>query len=108
MYCYCKDEFDWLMNTINEDNCFSSFKDISDFIDGSFVKLRYMRKRFGYPFYNSMKFIVNHNGKNAILVGKEDKFLARKPREPSYHVTEGEEIYDENIKREKILLKIFH
>lgn len=27
-----------------------------------------MRKRFGYPFYNSVKFIVKHNGKNAILV----------------------------------------
>lgn len=33
MFCYCKDEFDWLMNIINKDNCFSSFKDITDFID---------------------------------------------------------------------------
>lgn len=49
MYCYCKDEFDWLMNMIKEDNCFSSFKDISDFIDGSFFKIKIYEKKIWIP-----------------------------------------------------------
>ena len=61
MDCYCKDEFDWLINMIKEGDCFCSLKDISDFIDDGLLQLTYMRKRFGYLFYNSIKFIVKHN-----------------------------------------------
>ena len=85
MFCYCKDEFDWLMNIINKDNCFSSFKDISDFIDSGLLELRYMRKRFGYLFYNSIKYIVKHNRKYAVFVNKEDKLVASKPLEERDH-----------------------
>lgn len=77
MYRYCKDEFDWLMNMMKEGNCLKTFKGISDFIDDGLLDLRYMRKRFRCLFYNSIKYIVKHNGKNAIVVNKEDKYVAR-------------------------------
>ena len=57
MDCYCRDEFDWFINMIKGD-CFCSFKDSSDFIDNGLLQLRHMRKRFGYLFYSSIKFIV--------------------------------------------------
>ena len=47
MYCHCRDEFEWLMNMIKDGNCFSYGKDIAEFIDGDFLELRYMKKRFG-------------------------------------------------------------
>ena len=30
-------------------------------------ELKYTRKRFEYPFYNEIKYIVKHNGKYAIV-----------------------------------------
>ena len=34
-----------------------------------------MRKIIGYLFFNSIKYIVQHNGKKAILVDKEENLL---------------------------------
>ena len=67
-------------------DCLRTFKDISSFMDSDLKDLRYMRKSFGYLVYNSIKYIVKHNGKNAIVVNKEDKFVSCKPFEESYHV----------------------
>ena len=85
MYCYCKDEFDWLMKMIEKGNCFSKWENISKFIDDSFLELRYMKKRFGYLFYDENKYIKKVNGCNAICVNKEDQFVCRKPEEPTFH-----------------------
>lgn len=66
-------------------DCLRTFKDISSFMDSDLKDLRYMRKSFGYLVYNSIKYIVKHNGKNATVVNKEDKFVSCKPFEESYH-----------------------
>ena len=50
MYCRCNNEFEWLMEMIKEGDCFSGWKDVSKFIDDGLLKLRYMKKRFGYLF----------------------------------------------------------
>ena len=85
MYCYCRDEFDWLMKMLEEGDCFGDYEDINEFIDDDLLQLRYMKKRFGYLFYDSQKYIKKVNGRNAIFVNKEDKFVCRKPEEPTYH-----------------------
>ena len=85
MRCYCKDEFDWLMKMIQKGVCFSKWEDISEFIDDDFLELRYMNKRFGYLFYDHFKYIKKVNGRNAICVNKEEKFVCRKPDEPLYY-----------------------
>ena len=85
MYCKCRDEFDWLMKMIEEGNYFSSWEDISKFIDNDLLNLRYMKKRFGYLFYDEHKYIKKINGRNAIFVNKEHQFVCRKPDQPSYH-----------------------
>ena len=85
MYCYCKDEFDWLMKMIEKGDCFFDWEDIGEFIDDGLFELRYMKKRFGYLFYDHYKYIKKVNGRNAIFVEKEDGFVCRKPEEPHYH-----------------------
>ena len=85
MYCYCKDEFDWLMKMIEKGDCFFYWKDIGEFIDDDLFELRYMKKRFGYLFQDHYKYIKKVNGRNAIFVEKEDGFVCRKPEEPHYH-----------------------
>ena len=85
MYCRCKDEFEWLMNMIKKGNCFSDWEDVAEFIDDSLLQLRYMKKRFGYLFYDEHKYIKKVNGRNAIFVNKEHEFVCRKPEEPTFH-----------------------
>ena len=85
MYSHCRDEFDWLMKMIEKGNCFSDYEHISKFIDSSLIDLRYMKKRFGYLFYDEHKYIKKSNGCNAIFVNKEYQYVCRKPEEPTYH-----------------------
>ena len=85
MYCYCRDEFDWLMKMIEKGNCFSDYEHLNNFIDDGLLKLRYMKKRFGYLFYDEHSYIKKVNGCNAIFVNKEDQYVCRKPEEPTYH-----------------------
>ena len=40
MYCYCKDEFEWLMNIIKQGECFIKWYDVAEFIDGNLLQLR--------------------------------------------------------------------
>lgn len=49
-------------------DCLRTFKDISSFMDSDLKDLRYMRKSFGYLVYNSIKYIVKHNGKMQLLL----------------------------------------
>ena len=85
MYCYCRDEFDWLMKMLEKGNCFSDYENLNNFIDDGLLKLRYMKKRFGYLFYDEHKYIKKVNGRNAIFVNKEHQYVCRKPEEPTYH-----------------------
>ena len=85
MYCHCRDEFDWLMKMLEKGNCFGDYEDLNDFIDDDLLKLRYMKKRFGYLFFDHHKFIKKVNGRNAIFVNKEHQYVCRKPEEPTYH-----------------------
>ena len=85
MYCRCNNEFEWLMNMLKKGNCFSDWKDVAKFIDDSLLELRYMKKRFGYLFYDEYKYIKKVNERNAIFVNKEHEFVCRKPEEPTYH-----------------------
>ena len=85
MYCHCRDEFDWLMKMLEKGDCFMDYEDLNDFIDDGLLKLRYMKKRFGYLFYDDGRYIKKVNGRNAIFVNKEDQFVCRKPEEPTYH-----------------------
>lgn len=57
MYCYCKDEFEWLMNIIKQGECFIKWYDVAEFIDGNLLQLRYMKKRFGYLFHDDSNYI---------------------------------------------------
>ena len=85
MYCYCRNEFDWLMKMLEKGNCFGDYEDLNNFIDDSLLQLRYMKKRFGYLFYDENKYIKKVNGRNAIFVNKEHQFVSRKPEEPTFH-----------------------
>ena len=85
MYCRCNNEFEWLMNMLKKGNCFSDWKDVAKFIDDSLLELRYIKKRFGYLFYDEYKYIKKVNERNAIFVNKEHEFVCRKPEEPTYH-----------------------
>ena len=85
MYCYCRDEFDWLMKMLEKGDCFMDYEDLNDFIDDGLLKLRYMKKRFGYLFYDEHKYIKKVDGRNCIFVNKEHQFVCRKPEEPTYH-----------------------
>ena len=85
MYCRCENEFEWLMNMLKKGNCFSNWEDVAEFIDDSLLKLRYMKKRFGYLFYDHHKYIKKVNERNAIFVNKEHEFVCNKPEEPTFH-----------------------
>ena len=85
MCCRCENEFEWLLNMLKKGNCFSDWKDVAEFIDGHFLDLRYMKKRFGYLFYDECKYIKKINGRDAIFVNKEDEYVCRKPEEPTFH-----------------------
>ena len=85
MYCYCRDEYDWLMKMLEKGNCFGDYEDLNNFIDNDFLKLRYMKKRFGYLFYDECKYIKKVDGRNCIFVNKEHQFVCRKPDQPTYH-----------------------
>ena len=85
MYCYCRDEFDWLMKILEKGNCFSDYEDLTEFIDDDLLQLRYMKKRFGYLFFDEHKYIKKVDGRNCIFVNKEHQFVCRKPEEPTYH-----------------------
>ena len=85
MYIRYKDEFDWLLNMLKQSDCFSKWEDVAEFIDDSLLQLRYMKKRFGYLFYDHHKYIKKVYGRNAIFVNKEHEFVSRKPEEPTYH-----------------------
>ena len=95
MYCRCDNEFDWLMNMLTKGNCFWDWEDVAEFIDDDLLELRYMKKRFGYLFYDDFKYIKKINGRNAIFVNKEDQFVCRKPEEPTFHgIDENEPIFN--------------
>ena len=97
MYCYCRDEFDWLMKMIEKGNCFSDYEDLTEFIDDDLLKLRYMKKRFGYLFFDHHKYIKKIDGRNAIFVNKEHQYVCRKPEEPTYHgIDEKESPFSNN------------
>ena len=85
MYCYCRDEFDWLMKMLEKGNCFIDYENLNDFIDDHLLQLRYMKKRFGYLFFDNHVYIKKVNGRNAIFVNKEHQYVCRKPEEPTYH-----------------------
>ena len=85
MYCYCRDEFDWLMKMLKKGNCFMDYENLNNFIDDDLLQLRYMKKRFGYLFYDNHVYIKKVNGRNAIFVNKENQYVCRKPEEPTYH-----------------------
>ena len=85
MYCYCRDEFDWLIKMLEQGNCFMDYEHLNKFIDDELLSLRYMKKRFGYLFFDHYKYIKKVNGRNAIFVNKEHQFVCRKPEEPTYH-----------------------
>ena len=85
MYCRCNNEFDWLMEMLKEGDCFYDWEDVAKFIDCDLLKLRYMKKRFGYLFYDENKYIKKINGRNAIFFNKEYQYVCRKPEEPTYH-----------------------
>ena len=57
MYCRCNNEFDWLMEMLKRGDCFSYWEDVAEFIDDGLFELRYMKKRFGYLFYDHYKYI---------------------------------------------------
>ena len=75
--------------------CFSDWEDVAEFIDDDLLELRYMKKRFGYLFFDDFKYIKKINGRNAIFVNKEDQFVCRKPEEPTFHgIDENEPIFN--------------
>ena len=97
MYCHCRDEFDWFMKMLEEGNCFMDYEDLNKFIDEDLLQLRYMKKRFGYLFYDEHKYIKKVNGRNAIFVNKEHQYVCRKPEEPTFHgINEKEPIFSHN------------
>ena len=85
MYCRLNNEFEWLMEMIKQGDFFSDWEDVAKFIDNDLLKLRYMKKRFGYLFYDDYKYIKKVNYRNAIFVNKEHEYVCRKPEEPTYH-----------------------
>ena len=85
MYYYCKNEFDWLIKMLEKGNCFIDYEHLNNFIDDSLLHLSYMKKRFGYLFYDENKYIKKVDGRNAIFVNKEHQFVCKKPEEPTFH-----------------------
>ena len=85
MYCYCRDEFDLLIKMLEKGECFSDYKHLNKFIDDDLLILRYMKKRFGYLFYDEHSWVKKINGRNAIVVNKEHQFVCRNPNETYFH-----------------------
>ena len=85
MYCYCRDEFDWLMKMLEEREWFSDYKHLNNFIDNDLLRLRYMKKRFGYLFFDNHKYIKKVEGRNAIFINEEHQFVCRKPDQFHFH-----------------------
>ena len=80
---------------VTKGDCFSYWEDVAEFIDDGLFELRYMKKRFGYLFYDHYKYIKKINGRNAIFVNKEDQFVCRKPEESHFHgIDENEPIFN--------------
>ena len=97
MYCHCRDEFDWLMKMLEKGNCFMDYEHLNNFIDDGLLQLRYMKKRFGYLFYDDGRYIKKVNGRNAIFVNKEHQYVCRKPEEPTFHgIDENEPPFSNN------------
>ena len=97
MYCHCRDEYDWLMKMLEKGNRFMDYEHLNNFIDDGLLELRYMKKRFGYLFYDNGKYIKKVNGRNAIFVNKEHKYVCRKPEEPTYNgIDENESPFSNN------------
>ena len=95
MYCRCNNEFDWLMEMLKKGNCFFDWGDVAEFIDDGLLELRYMKKRFGYLFYDDFKYIKKINGRKTIFVNKEDQLVCRKPDNPTFHgIDENEPIFN--------------
>ena len=94
MYCRCDNEFEWLVAMIKKGNCFSDWAGVAKFIDNDLLELRYMKKRFGYVFYDEHSYIKKVNGRNAIVVNKEHEYVCRDPNELHYHgIDENESIF---------------
>lgn len=87
MYCYCRDEFDWFMKLLEQDQNLglTNINYLANLIDDDIKELRYMKKRFGYLFYNSVHYIKKVDGRNAIIVNREHGCVASKPEELHYH-----------------------
>ena len=85
MYCYCRDEFDWFINMLKKGNGFIDYEHMSKYIDEDLLELRYMKKRFGYVFYDEHSYIKKVDWRNCIFVNKEHQYVCRKPEEPTYH-----------------------
>ena len=85
MYCRLNNEFEWLMEMLKQGNCFMDYEHLNEFIDDDLLQLRYMKKRFGYLFFDEHTYIKKVNGRNAIIVNKEYHYVCRKPNEPTYH-----------------------
>ena len=97
MYCHCRDEFDWLMKMLEKGNCFMDYEHLNNFIDDGLLQLRYMKKRFGYLFYDDGRYIKKVNGRNAIFVNKENQYVCRKPEELTFHgIDENEPPFSNN------------
>ena len=93
MYCRCNNEFDWLMEMLKKGDCFFGWEGVADFIDDALLQLRYMKKRFGYLFYDEYNYIKKVNGRNALFINKEHEFVCRKPDQPTFHgIDENEPI----------------
>lgn len=78
MHCRCRDEYEWMMKMIKKDG---SLNHIAEFINDGYFDLRYMRKRFGYLFFDNYNYIKKVNGRNAIFGNKEEEFVCRKPED---------------------------
>ena len=82
---------------LEQGNCFSDYEYLNKFIDDGLLKLRYMKKRFGYLFFDEGKYIKKVNGRNAIFVNKEHQYVCRKPEEPTFHgIDEKESPFSNN------------
>lgn len=85
MYCYMPNEFFYLMEMLKQGNNFTDYNHLNNFIDKEYLELRYMKKRFGYLFFDDLSYIKKFLGNNAIYIHKEKQFVARNPEEPYYH-----------------------
>ena len=105
MYCRCNNEFEWLMEMF-KGKCFFDWEDVAEFIDGDLLKLRYMKKRFGYLFYDEQNYIKKINGRDVIFVNKKDEYVCRKPEELiSYGIDENKPIKEKHYLNNSIFME---